>query len=261
MDSATFALRDVAFAYGETPVLSHLDLGLAPGMVHGVIGPNGSGKSTLLGLLAGLLAPTSGSARLNGEELTDCPPARLARLCALVSQDQSLRFPFTVAETVLMGRHPHIPRFSRPAPRDAERVEQALAAMDLLDLRHRPVADLSGGERQRTAVARGLAQDTPALLLDEPTSAMDVRHAMAAMDELARLAEKGHTVVAVLHDLNLAARYCDNLVMLDKGAVHAYGNMSRTLTPENIRAVFGVRAAVLETEYGPHIAFIRGNRS
>jgi iron complex transport system ATP-binding protein len=261
VDSATFALRDLGFAYGDAPVLSRLDLGLAPGMVHGVIGPNGSGKSTLLGLLAGLLAPTSGAVRLNGEDVASCPPARLARLCALVSQDQPLRFPFTVAETVLMGRHPHIPRFSRPTPRDMERVEEALAAMDLLDLRHRAVADLSGGERQRTAVARGLAQDTPALLLDEPTSAMDIRHAMAAMEELTRLADKGHTVVAVLHDLNLAARYCDNLVMLDKGAVHAYGNVSRTLTPDNLRAVFGVRAAVLDTEYGPHIVYIQGNRS
>ncbi|XXJ19111.1 ABC transporter ATP-binding protein [Desulfovibrio caledoniensis] len=259
MDSATFTLQDLGFAYGDAPVLRGLDLGFAPGMVHGIIGPNGSGKSTLLGLLAGLLAPTSGAARLNGEDVSACPPARLAGLCALVSQDQPLRFPFTVAETVLMGRHPHIPRFSRPGPRDIKRVEQALAAMDLTGLRHRAVADLSGGERQRTAVARGLAQDTPALLLDEPTSAMDIRHAMATMEELVRLAEAGRTVVAVLHDLNLAARYCDNLVMLDKGAVHAYGNVSRTLTPENIHAVFGVRAAVLETEYGPHIVYIQGN--
>lgn len=259
MDSAAFTLRDLGFAYGDTPVLRDLDLTLAPGMVHGVVGPNGSGKSTLLGLLAGLLAPDRGAVLLNGEDVSACPPARLARRCALVSQDQALRFPFTVAETVLMGRHPHIPRFSRPAPHDLERVEQALAAMDLEALRHRAVADLSGGERQRTAVARGLAQDTPALLLDEPTSAMDIRHAMAAMDELTRLARTGRTVVAVLHDLNLAARYCDNLVMLDKGAVHAYGNVSRTLTPENILAVFGVRAAVLDTEYGPHIAYIQGN--
>lgn len=259
MDSATFSLQDLGFAYGETTVLRDIDLEFAPGMIHGVIGPNGSGKTTLLGLLAGLLAPNRGAVRLNGEHVSSRHPARLARLCALVSQDQALRFPFTVAETVLMGRHPHIPRFSRPAPRDMERVEQALAAMDLTSLRHRAVADLSGGERQRTAVARGLAQDTPALLLDEPTSAMDIRHAMAAMDKLARLARAGHTVVAVLHDLNLAARYCDNLVMLDKGAVHAYGNVSRTLTPGNIHAVFGVRAAVLETEYGPHIAYIQGN--
>ena len=259
MDNATFTLQDLAFAYDEANVLKDLDLGFAPGMVHGVIGPNGSGKSTLLGLLAGQLSPTSGAVRLNGEDVSSCPPARLSGLCALVSQDQPLRFPFTVAETVLMGRHPHIPRFSRPALRDMERVERALAAMDLSSLRHRAVADLSGGERQRTAVARGLAQDTPALLLDEPTSAMDIRHAMATMKELTRLAEAGRTVVAVLHDLNLAARYCDNLVILDKGSVHAYGNVSRTLTPDNIHAVFGVRAAVLETEYGPHIAFIQGN--
>ncbi|EGB16567.1 ABC transporter related protein [Pseudodesulfovibrio mercurii] len=261
MDSATFALRDLGFAYGDVPVLRDLDLGFAPGLLHGVVGPNGSGKSTLLALLAGLLKPTSGAVRLDGEDVSACPPDRLARRCAMVAQDQPLRFPFTVAQTVLMGRHPHIPRFGRADARDREIVERALTAMDLADLRGRAVADLSGGERQRTAVARGLAQDTPVLLLDEPTSAMDIRHAMATMEELARLAEDGRTVVAVLHDLNLAARYCDAVLMLDNGAVHAYGNVSRTLTPENIHAVFGVRAAVLDTEHGPLIAYIQGNRS
>lgn len=261
MDSATFTLQNLGFAYAKAPVLNGLDLELTPGMVHGVIGPNGSGKSTLLGLLAGHLAPTSGTVLLNNEAVTAHAPAHLARLCALVTQDQALRFPFTVAETVLMGRHPHIPRFSRPTDHDLTRVEQALAAMDLLDLRDRPVADLSGGERQRTAVARGLAQDTPALLLDEPTSAMDIRHAMATMEKLERVAQSGRTVVAVLHDLNLAARHCENLLMLDKGRVHAYGNVSRTLTPENIHAVFGVHASILHTESGPLIAYIQGNRS
>ncbi|WP_207264386.1 ABC transporter ATP-binding protein [Desulfovibrio sp. Huiquan2017] len=260
MDNATFSLQDLGFAYGDTPVLHGLALDFAPGLVHGVVGPNGSGKSTLLHLLAGHLAPTEGAVRLNGEDISACPPARLALRCALVSQDQTLRFPFTVAETVLMGRHPHIPRFSRAEARDLEIVEQALSVMDLFDLRRRAVADLSGGERQRTAVARGLAQETPALLMDEPTSAMDIRHAMTTMEELTRLARAGRTVVAVLHDLNLAARYCDTILMLDKGTVHAYGNVSRTLTPDNIFAVFGVRAAVLDTQYGPHIAYIQGTR-
>jgi iron complex transport system ATP-binding protein len=257
--SAIFASQGLGFAYDSAQVLHGLDFDLGPGL-HGVVGPNGCGKSTLLGLLAGLLSPTSGAARLNGENISDFPPSRLARLCTLVSQDQTLRFPFTVYETVLMGRHPHIPRFSRPSARDIERVEDALTAMDLQGLRDRAVADLSGGERQRTAVARGLAQDTAALLLDEPTSAMDIRHAMSTMETLQRLAENGHTVVAVLHDLNLAARHCDSILMLDKGTVHAYGNVARTLTPENIHAVFGVRAAILQTDNGPHIAFIQGNR-
>lgn len=257
MDSAAFTLSGGAFAYGTRTVLRHLDMTLEPGRLYGVIGPNGSGKSTLLHLLAGHLSPSQGTAELNGRPVAEYSPGEFARLCALVTQESAPNFPFTVFETVLMGRHPHIPRFARPGEADLACVERALEAMDLGELRTRPLADLSGGERQRTAVARGLAQDTPALLLDEPTSAMDIRHAMATMAELRRLArEENRTVATVLHDLNLAARYCDRLFMLDKGAVHAYGNVSRTLTPENIHAVFGVRAAVLDTENGPLLAYL-----
>jgi iron complex transport system ATP-binding protein len=257
VDNAGFALSGVSFAYGARPVLHGLDIALAPGRLYGIIGPNGSGKSTLLHLLAGHLAPSQGTVTLNHRSVAAYPPGEFARLCALVAQESAPNFPFTVYEAVLMGRHPHIPRFARPADTDLARVEHALAAMELGELRDRPLAALSGGERQRTAVARGLAQDAPALLLDEPTSAMDIRHAMATMAELARLArEEGRTVVTVLHDLNLAARNCDFLFMLDKGTVHAYGNVSRTLTPENIHAVFGVRAAILNTESGPHLAYL-----
>ena len=257
MPRATFTTTRLSFAYQSEPVLRDLDLTIEPGLVHGVLGPNGSGKSTLLGLLAGLLRPTDGTVTLNTRPVTRIAPRDLARTCALVPQQVAPDFPFTVFEAVLMGRHPHIPRFGRPARIDLDAVERALEAMDLGGLRHRILSELSGGERQRAAVARGLARSAQALLLDEPTASMDIRHALSTMAELQRLAGEGErTVVCVLHDLNLAARFCDRLILLDKGRVHAYGNVARTLTPENIRAVFGVDSRILNAEHGPHIAYI-----
>ncbi|MBG0790419.1 MAG: ABC transporter ATP-binding protein [Desulfovibrionaceae bacterium] len=256
MDSATLAVTSLSFGYGPTPVLRGLDLVFEPGLVHGIVGPNGCGKSTLLGLLAGHLPPGRGNAALDGVPSREYPASRLARRLALVEQQPASDFPFTVFETVLMGRHPHIPRFARPRAKDLDIAEKSLAIMDLGHLRDRVLADLSGGERQRAMVARGLAQDTPALLLDEPTASMDIRHALKTMSELGRLArEKGRTVIAVLHDLNLAARFCDRITMLAQGAAHASGSVEQTLTPANIEAVFRVRAGVLDTETGPAVIY------
>ncbi len=247
---------NLRFSYGESPVLRGLDLDFQPGLLHGIVGPNGCGKSTLLGLLSGLLPPSHGRAVLDAIPVEAYPASRLARKLALVEQEPVAGFPFTVYETALMGRHPHIPRFSRPRAADLEATEKALTAMDLGHLRHRSMADLSGGERQRTMVARGLAQDTPVLLLDEPTASMDIRHALSAMAQLRLLARDGdRTVIAVLHDLNLAARFCDRVVMLADGTAHATGEVRTTLTPANIEAIFRVPATVLDTREGPAIIF------
>jgi len=256
MDSDTVKTRLLSFGYPGTPVLHAIDLEFQPGMVHAIVGPNGSGKSTLLDLLSGHLSPSNGTVSIADMPVHTIRPRSLARLCALVPQESAMNFPFTVAETVLMGRHPHIPRFARPGTADKDIVSDCIAAMDLGSLTHRALADLSGGERQRTAVARGLAQATPIILLDEPTSSMDIRHALSTMTELVRLARaENRTIITVLHDLNLAAAFCDRVVMLEKGRVHACGTVSETLTPETIEAVFQVRATVLKTENGPHIAF------
>ena len=237
MDSGRLTASALCFGYGNSPVLRGFDLDFEPGALHGIVGPNGCGKSTLLALLSGHLEPDSGSAALDGIPAREYPASLLARRCTLVEQEPAANFPFTVFETVLMGRHPHIPRFARPQKADLDITGAALAVMDLAPLRHRVLADLSGGERQRAMVARGLAQDTPALLLDEPTSSMDIRHALSTMTELKRLAgKKGRTVIAVLHDLNLAARFCDRVTMLSRGTVHASGTVEETLTPGQHRS-------------------------
>lgn len=256
MADARITASALRFGYGDSPVLRGLDLVFESGALHGIVGPNGCGKSTLLALLSGHLIPDSGDAALDGIPAREYPASRLARHCALVEQEPAANFPFTVFETVLMGRHPHIPRFARPQQTDLDITNKALAVMDLTHLRHRALADLSGGERQRAMVARGLTQDTPILLLDEPTASMDIRHALSTMAELKRLAQKENkTVIAVLHDLNLAARFCDRVTMLSHGTVHASGTVQKTLTPAGIEAVFRVRTAVLETDAGPTIIY------
>lgn len=256
MDSVTISVHQASFGYTITPVLHDIDLTFAPGTVHGIVGPNGSGKSTLLDLMSGHRVPTQGRIAINDSPISDIAPDTLARQTALVEQQFDFNFPFTVREAVLMGRHPHIPRFARPSDTDIDHVRQALTITDTTKLADRVLADLSGGEKQRTVFARALAQDTPALLLDEPTSSMDVHHALAVMTELKRLAhEEGRTIVTVLHDLSLAATFCDRIVMLKLGQVFADGMASDVLTSETISDVFAVRAEVIETNNGPTISY------
>ncbi len=245
-----FAIRDLSFAYGPQPVLRGLDLEIIPGRFHGLVGPNGCGKTTLLDVMTGLLRPSAGSVRFQGRPLAAWRAGELARSLSLTPQEPGLGFPYTVRETVLMGRHAFIPRFSAPAPRDEELVEAALARLDLTGLAHQPVTELSGGEKQRVILARSLAQAAPVMLLDEPTNNLDVRHALAALGELERLVRaEGRTVVAVLHDLNLAAAFCDQLILMDQGRVVAQGPTPEALCAANLESVFGVRAAVRWDEF------------
>ncbi|NDV17986.1 ATP-binding cassette domain-containing protein [Pseudodesulfovibrio sp. JC047] len=256
MKTTTFTLNAVSFGYSDTHVLHDINLTFEPGQLYGIVGPNGSGKSTLLDVLTGHQAPSSGSVTINTSPVASIAPADRARQFALVPQDVDFNFPFTLFETVLMGRHPHIQRFAHPSQKDVSIVETAIHTMDLSPLKGRIVADLSGGERQRTVVARGLAQTTSALLLDEPTSSMDIRHALTTMTELQRLAsEENRTIIAVLHDLNLAAAFCDQIVILNKGRVHAHGTVTKALTSEILNAVFRIQAEIFTTDTGVHIFY------
>lgn len=256
MDSVMYDIKKMCFGYGNTRILHDLDLTFRPGTLHAIVGPNGSGKSTLLDLMSGHLAPTSGNVEINDTPVGDHSSPELARLVALVPQEFDFNFPFSVLDAVLMGRHPHIPRFSHPSDEDMSLVDTALKKTDTAHLADRVLAELSGGEKQRTVFARALAQNTPALLLDEPTASMDIRHALAAMTELKRLAhKKNRTVVTVLHDLNLAAEFCDRIIMLNKGRIHAQGTAAETLTTDTILDVFGVHADFIDTPNGLHISY------
>ena len=233
-------VRQVRHAYGARVAVDGVSFSAREGEFVGLLGPNGAGKSTLIRLVAGLLAPSSGSVRLAGFDPHATPRRLVARMCALVPQEPRLDWPFTVRDVVMMGRSAHQGLLAIPGRDDLGAVEGALVACDLVHLAGRRVDALSGGERRRVFFARALAQEPRVLLLDEPTAFLDLAHQVAAM-EMARLAARGGLcVVAVLHDLNLAAAACDRLVALRDGKVVAEGRPAEVLTEARVREVWGV---------------------
>ena len=233
------AAEQLAFAYGDRAALAGVDLDARPGEIIGILGPNGSGKSTLLRVLAGLLRGYRGRARIGGREVLELSARELARQVALVPQEPRVAFPFTALEVVLMGRHPHLAGQTFESARDVEIARQALARCDAADLAGRDIQRLSAGERQRVFVALALAQEPRALLLDEAGSFLDIRHQVELYDLVRELAhQRGVTVLAALHDLNLAAEYCDRVVLLRAGRVEARGPTRETLTYAHLKRVF-----------------------
>ncbi|RMI12938.1 ABC transporter ATP-binding protein [Cellulomonas triticagri] len=229
------------------PVLDGVSLTATPGQVTGLLGPNGSGKSTLLHVLAGTLAPQHGRVLLGDHPLADVPRRERARTLAVMEQSSDADTDLAVADVVALGRLPHRGRLTPPGPDDDAACDRALAAVGMSGTQHRRWRTLSGGERQRVHAARALAQEPAVLLLDEPTNHLDVQH---QHELLALLRGTGLTVVVVLHDLALAARYCDRLTVLHEGRVHAAGTTRDVLTPGTLRTVFGVEAAVTGGEDG-----------
>jgi iron complex transport system ATP-binding protein len=235
----------LSFAYGGRTVLVDVSLEVAPGEIVGVIGPNGSGKTTLLRALAGVLVPERGVVRLDGAGLARRPRREVARRLAVVSQDVGVEFPFSAIEVVLMGRAPHLRALALPRARDVAIARAAMATLEVADLEDRPLDRLSGGERQRVLLARALAQEPRVLLLDEPTTHLDLRHQASVCDVVQDLArERGVAVVAVLHDLNLAAMYCHRLVLLAAGRVARAGTPGEVLTAGVLERAYGARVHV-----------------
>ena len=253
----TLRAENIDFAYNSRKVLDRISLRLRPGKLTGLIGPNGSGKSTLLCCLDRILKPRQGSLLLDNRDLTRLSARALAREIGYVPQHSSQSVASTVGEVVLLGRRPHL-RF-RVNDRDREAVRDALDALDLTGLAERYFDELSGGEKQKTLLARALAQETRILLLDEPTSNLDLRHQLEVLDLLTGLKDSRRLSLAVsLHDLNLAARYADDLVLLHRGRVAALGEPARVLTPENLARVYGVQARVnLDSKGRPAIEVVR----
>lgn len=243
--NALYTLVDVSFAYGTTPVLRDVNLTLQPGKFYGVVGPNGCGKTTFLDLLTGSKKQLTGTIFYKEKELNHYSKRNLAQQLALVPQEFDTGFGFTVEEIVLMGRHPHINRFSSPSKDDWLYVDQAIECIGIGDLRDRYTNNLSGGQKQRAVVARALAQNAPVLLFDEATSSLDVKYTLQIFNIARKLVQtEGRTVIAVIHNLNLAAAYCDQLIFMKDGQIFRHGPNAETMTAETIAEVFDVRAKV-----------------
>jgi iron complex transport system ATP-binding protein len=242
---ALIELKNVSFAYGTQPVLRGISLSVREGEMLGIIGPNSSGKSTLLRLLAGVLRPSSGSVTVGGESICNLRRREAAKIVSFVPQETPVSFPFTVFEIVLMGRTPYLSPLSFEKEEDYRIAHEALKETDTYDLRERYLDELSGGERQLVIMARALAQETPVMLLDEPIAFLDIRHQVDIFEIIARLnRERSRTVVIVSHDLNLAALYCNRLVLLGGGGVAADGAPEEVFSSPVLQEVYGVRMTV-----------------
>ena len=232
------AAHEVVFGYGATEVVRGVSLALEPGEILGLIGPNGSGKSTLIRLLSGVLTPTAGRVELHGTSIAEISPRQRARAIAVVPQETSVEMPFTVMEAVLMGRSPHLGGFAFEGDTDVAAARKAMARTGVEHFASRSLHQLSGGERQRVILARALAQEAEVLLLDEPGAFLDLRHAVELYDLLQELRDEGRSILTVLHDLNLAALYCDRIGLLKDGAMVRFGLPAEVITYAAITEVY-----------------------
>ncbi len=242
---AVLTVENVSFRYRNDWVLHDVSFTVNPGEFIGVLGPNGSGKTTLLKVMDGLLEPQEGTVMIDGRPIRKMSRNEAARIIAVVPQDAETVFSFTVEELVLMGRSPHLGMMSFEGSRDYRVVAQALELTGLSGLAGRRLNALSGGERQRVLIARALAQEPKILLLDEPTAFLDIRHQVEILDLAGNLNRtSGVSVVAITHDINLAASYCSRIAMLKEGSVHCLGAPEVVITEEHIRSVYGIDVIV-----------------
>ncbi len=237
-------LRNIQVSFADRRILGGISADVAPDRITAVMGPNGCGKTTLLRCIGGLLEPDGGEALIDGRPVADYPARQLAQKLAFVRQHPQTDFEFSAFETVLMGRNPYQHRLQNESQADWDIVERCMRQTGTWHLRLSTPAQMSGGELQRVMIARALAQETPVLLLDEPVSNLDIAHQLEIMRLLRQATDK--TVLIVIHDLNLALQFCDDLLLLHQGGLLYHGPVAGGLTPENIRLVYGVKAHMAE---------------
>ncbi len=238
------SVEGLSAGYTSTPILHNLSLTLPAGKITALLGPNGCGKSTLLRCCSRLLKPKAGRVTLGDDDLAALSARQLGQRLALLPQQHSVPEGISVRELVGYGRSPWLNLFGRPGEIDRQRVQAAIDEVQIGNLAEKPLSTLSGGQRQRAFLAMTLAQDTPLLLLDEPTTWLDINHQVELLRLLRRQQEQGKTVVTVLHDLNQASRYCDHLVLMMAGQVVASGTPEQVMTPERLRQVFSINAQI-----------------
>lgn len=241
--------QDISVELGNNPVVHNLSLDVKAGELIGLIGPNGAGKSTLLRALAGVCPITAGQIQLLGKPVQSYSPEQRAQKLAWLAQSGPINWPLSVERLVALGRTPHQSAWQRSSAADAEIIERILTETDCQSLRRRDATSLSGGERARVLLARALASEPDVLLADEPVAALDLAHQLQTMELLRHFARENKSCLVVLHDLSLAARYCDRLILMDKGHMVSAGLTSEVLTVEALRSVYGVEAEISTGEY------------
>lgn len=243
--------KNLAVAYHGQPVIKNISFGIEKGEILALVGPNGSGKSTLIRALSGILPASRGTVSLFGRPMSGLNPIERARQIAVAPQGVQLPPAFSVIETVLFGRTPYLNFLGQLSARDKRIARDSLERVDALSLAERRVGELSGGEQQRVLLARALAQSTPILLLDEPTSHLDLHHQMTLMQLVRGLVREGElTVLIALHDLNLAARYADRIALLENGELKAVGKPADILTQDTLSRVYGWRSGHTASFHG-----------
>lgn len=236
--------KNISFKYGVKFVLEDISIRFGKGYLYGILGPNGSGKTTLLKILSKILKLNYGKVILDESDIRKFAPREIAKKIALVSQSYSIDFDFSVKEIVKMGRYAHIGRFSKESYKDKKIINDIFNQFDLIKLKDRNFNELSGGEQQKVILARAIAQKSKILLLDEPTTHLDINHQIEFMERLNHYVNEGLIVIVVLHDLNLATQFCDKIVLLKEGRIKAFGDLEKIITRENIKSVYNIDVVV-----------------
>jgi iron complex transport system ATP-binding protein len=238
-------ISHVDFNYDQGPhVLSDVSFDIESGQIVGILGPNGSGKTTLLHVIAGLLKPKRGNVSINNEILHSFSAKERAKQIALVLQDDHLSLPFVVRDVVAMGRAPYQSLFSFDSSHDLGVVQSAIKATGIDGLDERSIIELSGGEQRRVFIARALAQETPLLLLDEPTAHLDIRYQLEIFSLCRTLASEGRTMIITVHDINMASMFCERIILLKDGKLHSAGRPSEVITSDILQDVYGIQAII-----------------
>ena len=262
-DEGTLEARDVHAGYRQEDVIEGLNIRIVPGDFIGIVGPNGSGKTSFLRALSRALKPRKGVILLSGDDVYRTPARAVARELAVVPQDPTMSFDFCAMEIVLMGRNPHLGRLQAAGQRDLEIARLAMERANVWHLADRTLSELSGGERQRVVIAQALTQSPKLLLLDEPTQHLDIQHQLSLLELLSEMTEEGLSCIMVMHDINLAAQYCHEIIMIKRGREFSRGTPADVVTVANMLDVFGVDSIVTTHPVTgkPSVTFLPGSRA